>query len=228
MKRRGNIGKMLTAMVLGIVALGTVGFSAWVVSSGNASGGVVATINGANVEEMSTGFGVSVTPLKMGTYFYENNQQTDNDEVGYLTYTFSVTPSSLPTMLKHSSGSGYGFSLSGSLTFSADNAVNLFSSAHIETAAVATPLTTGLTVTSPTLTPSDISNTATPNYGMATVSAFNVVTASTGSSAEQFSVAFGFKQSLLWEYVPNTTTSYRSLLETGHFVLKLQGGAIHE
>lgn len=225
-KNHRRTWKIGLVMVLGITALSTIGFSSWAVVRETSAPTAAIHMEGAEVVETIPGIAITTEPLKLGTYFYEegSGNARDNTSVGYLKYTFTTTPASLPNDFK-TSNDKYAFALSGTITFSDFAATNLFGTDFVDSALSVSDESSNTEIATQPLTPvSVVSNSI--NYCSASI-AFSVII--TDSAASTFTIGIGFKQKLLLSETARHD-KYRDLLldSDAKFTLRLSGGAIDD
>lgn len=117
MRFKNKLKLPIVLISVGVIAQAGIAFSAWVII--NNGGNIESTIDG-DIGEVQIGIpGIelaSTSDLLVGKYFYYvNGSSSPNAD---LTYSFSVTPSLLPGVMKNDNGSGgFEFKLKCDLTF---------------------------------------------------------------------------------------------------------------
>ena len=116
MRFKNKLKLPIVLISVGVIAQAGIAFSAWVIINNGAN--IKSTIDG-DIGEVQIGIpGIELTStsdLLIGRYFYYvNGSSSENAD---LTYTFSITPSLLPGVMKKDNGSGgFEFTLKCDLT----------------------------------------------------------------------------------------------------------------
>ena len=117
MRFKNKLKLPIVLISVGVIAQAGIAFSAWVIINNGAN--IESTVDG-NIGEVQIGIpGIelaSTSDLLIGRYFYYVNESSSPH--ADLTYTFSITPSLLPGVMKNDNGSGgFEFTLKCNLTF---------------------------------------------------------------------------------------------------------------
>ena len=117
MRFKNKLKLPIVLISVGVIAQAGIAFSAWVIINNGAN--IESTVDG-NIGEVQIGIpGIELaftSDLLIGRYFYYVNESSSPH--ADLTYTFSITPSLLPGVMKNDNGSGgFEFTLKCDLTF---------------------------------------------------------------------------------------------------------------
>lgn len=195
MRFKNKLKLPIVLISVGVIAQAGIAFSAWVIINNGAN--IESTVDG-NIGEVQIGIpGIelaSTSDLLIGRYFYYVNESSSPH--ADLTYTFSVTPSLLPGVMKNDNGSGgFEFTLKCDLTFESTAIFN-----QDDTYLTAVKLN-GTPVSSLGYNGADL------------IFDLNFSTTGQAEVAETFNLAFTFSNSLILDH--------RNEIQNGTFLLEI-------
>ena len=195
MRFKNKLKLPIVLISVAVIAQAGIAFSAWVII--NNGGNIESKIEG-EIGEVQIGIpGIELTStsdLLVGKYFYYVNGYSSPS--ADLTYTFSITPSLLPGVMKNDNGSGgFKFTLECDLTF--------------ESTAIFNPDDTYLTAVK-------LNDTLVPSLGYNGEDLIFYLNFSTNGQAEEvetFNLSFTFSNSLILDH--------RDKIQNGTFLLEI-------